>query len=212
LFRAAGLCSLLAWLLCAMSPAHAATDAAQGYRLAGTVAVGRDYLAFLEIPGGTQVLVRNGDIVGKARVAAIRDRAIDLVLPSGRVELVLEGSGKAANSVPAREIVTDQSDDGHVLRREVAVDPLLQAIERSPGGKGDSGTVLARKLQPVLNLPAGSRVLDVSGKPVTSADQALREIGKALEQGAAVLTLEAPDGMRRVYIQPARSESASSGP
>jgi hypothetical protein len=198
-------------------PATAATDAAQGYRLAGTVAVGNDFLAFLEVPGGGQVLVRNGDTVGKARVAAIRDRAIDLVVPGGRIELALEGSGKPTAAVPGRDVVTRQSSEGHILQREVDVDALGQSMKgASPSpspSRGDVGAALARRFAPILNLPAQARVVSVNGHEVASADAAVREVERTLEGGGIIyMNLDTPNGFQRVYLTPRRPEPDSAAP
>ncbi|MCM2312274.1 MAG: hypothetical protein NDI84_12815 [Steroidobacteraceae bacterium] len=193
--------------------ATAATDAAQGYRLAGTVAVGSDFLAFLEVPGGGQVLVRNGDTVGKARVAAIRDRAIDLVVPGGRIELALEGTGKPAAAVPGHDVVTRQSSVDHVLQREVDVDALGQSMRGATPARGDPGTALAGRFTPILNLPAQARVVSVNGRDVASADAAVREVERTLEGGGIIyMNLDTPNGFQRVYLTPRRPEPDSAAP
>lgn len=206
------LCLVAACLVVRVDPA-AATDTAQGYRLAGTVAVGSDFLAFLEVPGGGQVLVRNGDTVGKARVAAIRDRAIDLDLPGGRIELALEGSGKPTATVPGHDVVTRQSSEGHILQREVDVDALGQSMQGASPSRGDAGTTLARRFAPILNLPAQAKVVSVNGREVASADAAVREVERTLEGGGIIyMNLDTPNGFQRVYLTPRRPEPGSATP
>jgi hypothetical protein len=207
------ICLLAVCFVLQSDPVAAASDSAQGYRLAGTVAVGSDFLAFLEVPGSGQVLVRIGDTVGKARVAAIRDRAIELDLPAGRIELALEGSGKPAVSVPSHDVVTRQSSESHILQREVDTAALGQSMKDSTPARGDAGTALARRFAPILNLPAQARVVSVNGHEVASADAAVREVERTLQGGGIIyMNLDTPNGFQRVYLTPRRPEADSAAP
>lgn len=180
------------------------------YRLAGTVAVGSDFIAFLALPGGDQVLVRNGDVVGNARVAAIRDRAVQLVLPSGRVELSLAGSGQAVATIPSRDVVTSQSSQDHILQREVDKQAFDRSLAGAPRTSGEPGAALARTFAPVLNLPANGRVLSVNGKNVDSIDRAMGTIEKVLAEGGIVyMSLDTPNGIQRVYLTPQRGDDTT---
>lgn len=209
---------IIAWSIPTMS--HAAAQSGQGYRLAGTVAVGSGYLAFLEVPGGTQVLVRKGDVAGAAQVLEVRDRAIDLKLPSGRIELTLEGAGgPAPSSARSDNVVKSQSDEGHVVRREVAVEPMQRELSagapakpgRAPGTTATAA--VTQRFAPVINLPPNSSIVAINGHAVTSEDGAVREVTKALATGAAVtMNLKTPAGMERVYLLPAPAEPASTIP
>ena len=210
--------TMLAWSI--STTALAAEQSSQGYRLAGTVAVGSGYMAFLELPGGGQVLVRKGDVAGKAQVLDVRDRAIDLRLPSGRIELTLEGAGKPAPSnARSDDVVTSQSDEGHVVRREVAPEPMQNELSRSAPDKaghapGTSATAaVTQRFAPVINLPPNSSIVAINGHAVSSEEGAVREVTKALAAGSAVtMNLKTPAGMERVYLLPAASEPASTTP
>jgi hypothetical protein len=210
--------TMLAWSV--STDAIGATQSSQGYRLAGTVAVGSGYLAFLEVPAGGQVLVRKGDVAGKAQVLEVRDRAIDLKLPSGRIELTLEGAGKPAPSgARSDDVVKSQSDEGHVVRREVAVEPMGKELsEGAPDNAGRApGTTataaVTQRFAPVINLPPNSSIVAINGHAVTSEDGAVREVTKALATGSAVtMNLKTPAGMERVYLLPAPAEPASTTP
>lgn len=205
--------AFIAWLSCAEPSPAAAADTTSGYRLAGTVALGREFIAFLELPSGSQVLVRNGETVGTARVLAIHDRAIELVLPTGRVELSLDGSARHVAPVPARDVVTSDLSQDHVLRREVDPQALTQALAATPQAAGDPGSAMARSFAPVLNLPAQGKVMDVNGEQVGSADSAIRTIERTLASGGAVyMNLETPNGMHRVYLMPQQQGSDATTP
>ena len=71
---------------------------ASGYRLAGTLAVGKDFIAFLEVPQGGQVLVRAGSVVGNAKVLAVTASSLKIALRSGVVELSLDGTAHPASA------------------------------------------------------------------------------------------------------------------
>jgi hypothetical protein len=210
--------SVVVWSIPTTS--YAAAQSGQGYRLAGTVAVGGGYLAFLEVPGGTQVLVRKGDVAGAAQVLDVRDRAIDLKLPGGRIELTLEATDKPAQSgARSDNVVTSQSDEGHVVRREVAVEPMKR--ELSEGGPDKAGrapgttasAAVTQRFAPVINLPPNSSIVAINGHAVTSEDGAVREVTKALAMGAAVtMNLKTPAGLERVYLLPAPAEPTSTTP
>lgn len=191
----------------------ASADAAQGYRLAGTIAVGSDFLAFLATPDGAQVLVHEGDAVGNARVRDIRDREIDLALPSGLLTLSLDRSDKPVVGTPAREVLVSQSSDEYVLGREVSVAPFRKAVSASSSNSSSASVALAQRVAPVLDLPPHSRILAVNGQDVTSADGAIREIAKVLAAGSTVtMNLETPTGLKRVYVTPQRAEQTPAAP
>ena len=188
----------------------AAAESAAGYRLAGTVAVGRDFIAFLEVPGGGQMLVRAGDTIDSAKVVAIRDRAIDLVLPSGRMALSLVGAERQLNPIPSRDVLTGQSSQDHILQREVDTQAFAESLAAAPATRGEPGAALARKFAPVLNLPAQGTVLSVNSKAVESVDGAMRTIEQTLAEGGVVyMTLDTPTGIQRVYLTPQRRDDTT---
>lgn len=197
-------CLILAW----PGPASLASSAAaQGYRLAGTMSVATDFLAFLETPGNVQVLVRRGDVVGKALVRDIRDREIDLAVAGGVLTLSLDGSDRPIVGNSSHEVVVNQSSEDNFLRREVAVEPFGKAVANAGRTASGAPTALGQRIAPVLDLPLRSRVLAVDGHAVTSSDAAVREISAALAAGVTVtLNLETPVGFRRVYLAPQQTE------
>jgi hypothetical protein len=73
---------VLALTLAALPSAALLAGTSDGYRLAGIIAVGDDYLGLLELPGGEQVLVRRGSAVdGGGRIALLDAEQLRLVLP-----------------------------------------------------------------------------------------------------------------------------------
>lgn len=205
---------LLAVILAVWAPcAFASSDVVQGYRLAGTVAVGNDYLAFLEIPSGAQVLVRKGDAVGAARVGDVRDREIDLILASRKLTISLQRSDQPTVSAPSREIVISQSSEEHVLRREVSVAPFGQAMAQPGAAPAGAPAGLSQRIAPVLDLPTHSQIVAVNGHAVSSSSLAIREISEVLAAGGTItMNLETPDGLKRVYVMPQQVEPTPLAP
>jgi hypothetical protein len=97
--------TVLATCLVLGAPCAAAPrDEAAGYRLAGTLAVGRDFIAFLEVPQGGQILVRAGSVVGSAKVLAVTASTVKIALRSGAVELSLDGTAHPASATPSAAV------------------------------------------------------------------------------------------------------------
>jgi hypothetical protein len=198
-------------LLLSFANAHAA--AATGYRLTGIVAVGQDYLGFLEMPGGVQVLVRKGSVIeGGGRVLLLDAQRLRIGLPSGVIELALEGSGRPATVAvpgPAAAVggVELPPDQDNTLFR--AVDPKRLGQARAAAAKADDrrsqpSIATALHLAPILDLPPNSRVVAVNDQPVTSVDAAIAGIERALA-GDIMATLNLADSNggqdTRVYVR-----------
>jgi len=199
---AAAILSLLLW--------SAAVVAAPpgNYRLAGVVAVGKDYLGFLELPNGTQVLVRQGSTIeGGGRIVALNGEGLRIAFPNGTVELGLEGSGAARSAPMSVGTPVGPPDDEH-LALEVDSAAVSQALKtsRASDAHADAGVEVGRRFAAVANLPNNARVLAVNEVPVTSADKAIRLAEKSLADGSAViLNVAAASGhpVTRVYLLPA---------
>ena len=201
--------ALLALLLLCSTGATAAADPAQGYRLAGILAVGQSYIAFLEVPDGGQVLVRTGSEVAGVKVVEVTATGLRLGLASGVVELSLEGTGKP-QVVASSAAVTAAKDDekNRVYTREVSDEHVSRDLA-APAGTSSTGPTAARsslvaaqRIALVLDLPANSKVLRVRGRPVSSADAAIQELQSAFGSDAGVVTLDlqTPNGPGRVYL------------
>jgi hypothetical protein len=201
--------ALLVLLILCSGGAAAAQDPAQGYRLAGTLAVGQSYIAFLEVPDGGQVLVRTGSEVAGARVLAVTATGLRLGLASGVFELSLEGTGKPQVVASSAAVSAAKDDEkNRVYTREVSDEQLsreLAAPAGTPPTKpiaARSSLVAAQRIAAVLDLPADSKVLRVQGRPVSSADAAIRELQSSFgsEEGVVTLDLQTPNGPGRVYL------------
>jgi hypothetical protein len=189
---------------------------ADGYRLAGIIAVGEDYLAVLELPGGEQVLVRQGsEIVGGGRIQLLDADRMRIALPDHVLDLALDRSLNAP-VVPAGLGVVQETDEGNVLIRRVDPDAFRASVAQSraaagaapgtptKGKKTDAQAEAGRRLTPILNLPPDSRIVAVNEQPVRSADQAAALIEKSLAAGISPrLNITGAGGESRVYMSPA---------
>jgi hypothetical protein len=186
---------------------------AGAYRLAGLVAVDRDYLGFLELPDGQQVLVRRGTVLDDGgRVERLGAEGLRIAWPDRVLELALQQSG-APRVVPAGLLgaVQSKSDQDHVLVRNVDAERLDQALATPSGARTPPGATpsaqLAQRLAPVLDLPPDARVLAINEIPVRSAEQALAIVQQSLATNGVVRLNLAPQQpgavQRRVYVMAA---------
>lgn len=184
---------LLAFLL----PSLVFAASGNGYRLAGVLAVGPDYMAILEVPGGGQQLVRKGSTLDEGAVVVLVDAHRLHIAREGRTfELNLDGSGRPTEVPLALGVLQEQIDhDGALVRR---VDPAAFSASaaqsgntavagQSPvrNGKRDVAAETGRRLAPILNLPTDSRVVAVNEQPVRSAEQAIQLIERSLQENTA---------------------------
>jgi hypothetical protein len=207
---------LVAILLLAVSTlAPAAPSRLAGYRLAGVLAAGDTYIAFLELPEGSQVLVRRGSRVRDGEVVQIGPHSLRIRFPTGSVELALEGSGKP-QAVAEQRVVVSGDEQGHVIRREVDVQALRRELDAAggpshesptnasgPGPAPDEQRTVTQHFAPLLDLPPDARVVAVNETKVISASAAISTVEETLAKGMpARLTLQTPKGMKRVYLMP----------
>ena len=183
-----------------------AAATADGYRLAGTLAVGKDYVAFLEVPEGGQVLVRAGSIVNGARILSVSADAVRLSVASGVFDLSLAGSGKPRAAAQSAAILSASDDDkNRVYNREVSGDQLSrELVAQAPAGSTTGKAVVdAQRVAAVLDLPAGSKVLRVQAEPVSSAVGAISQLQSAFatQVGVVILDIQTPTGPGRVYLK-----------
>lgn len=210
-----GLLATLVLVVCTLGavPVPAAPAAPADYRLAGTMAVGKDYVAFLELPSGGQVLVRKGSVVGNAKVADVTEKSVRLVLPDRALVLSLEGSGAAAPDVRSAAVQEAVDDDrNRIYTRTVSPEQVSRELSKSASKSGttpsnaDARMIAAQRIAPVLDLPPGSRLLMVRGEPVTNADAAIKQIEKQLaaNDGVVYLDIQVSGKHGRVYLMPAQ--------
>jgi hypothetical protein len=165
-----------------------------GYRLAGVLAVGPDYLAILELPGGQQQLVREGSTLDDGgRVVLVEASRLRIAGAAGTFELNLDGSGAPAQVPVALGVVQEQSDNDHIMVRRVDSEAFSASVAqskttpaKSPASKSrDAAAETGRRLAPILNLPPDSRVVQVNEQPVRSAEQAIRLIEQSFAENTA---------------------------
>jgi len=200
-------------------PSMAAAAGTDGYRLAGILAVGPDYLAILELPGGQQQLVRKGNTLEDGGRIVLVDASRLRIAHAGRtVELNLDGSGAPAQVPVALGVVQEQTDNDRVLVRSLDTEAFSDALARSPKStttpavqpsskvRRDPAAETGRRLAPILNLPADSRVVMVNEQPVRSADQAIRMIEQAFENNETprLNVTSATGDESRVYLTAAQ--------
>lgn len=204
---------VLALTLAALPSAALLAGTADGYRLAGIIAVADDYLAVLELPGGEQVLVRRGSVVeGAGRVVLLDAERLRLALPDHTLDLALDRSLNDPVVPAGLGVVQDQLDDGNVLIRRVDPEAFGESVARSshaakpPGTKAkarDPTVEAGRRLAPILNLPPDSRLVAVNESPVRSAGQAIALIERSLADGVSPrLNITGAGGESRVYLSP----------
>jgi hypothetical protein len=198
---------LLGWLALGTVAQAAVQDEAKGYRLAGTLAVGQDHIAFLAVPQGGQVLVRAGSVVNGVQVVAVTAHEATLKFPSGTIELLLDGTNRPAAPVESSAILAKKDDPrNRVYDRQVSGDQVSRELAPAAigvqGGAQSGTTVAAQRIAAVLDLPDGSTVRKVGPIPVTSAQGAIQQIEQAFESAAPVviLDIQTPKGPGRVYL------------
>jgi hypothetical protein len=205
---------VLALTLAALPSAALLAGTADGYRLAGIIAVGDDYLGLLELPGGEQVLVRRGTTLeGGSRVVRLDSSELHLVLRDRVLVLALDRSSGAPVVPAGLGVVQEQMDDGHVMIRRV--DPgAFAASAAKPAASGrpsaghepralDPATEAGRRLAPILNLPPDSRLVAVNEQPVRNAERAIALIEQSFAAGVSPrLNITGAAGETRVYLSP----------
>lgn len=203
---AAARVAVIALALLYFAAAHA--TAKDGYRLAGIVAVGTDYLGFLELPEGGQILVRQGSLIsGGGRIVALDGEGLRIAFADRTIQLDLEGSGGPRMGSTARNVQRDLSDEEPLVMHEVSAAAFAE-LTRTPnrsGKGGDAGGVVAQRFASLGRLPDNARVLAINEEPVKSADAAIRWVEKALAEGRAVglkVTAAGSDAEQRVYLMP----------
>jgi len=203
--------------------AATAADRHAGYRLAGIVSAGETRIGFVEVPEGGQVLVRLGSLVNGGEVVGFGDRSLRIRFADGIIELSLEGSGRPQDVPSAREIIVDDDEQGHVIRRTVDARRLNDALQtpadgsaarKAGGGPAPSAQrSVTQRFAPLVNLPLNASVVAVNEDPVRSADAAIASVERTLADGMpARLTRDGPSGITRVYLIPAQPDSPAGPP
>jgi hypothetical protein len=198
--------ALLAWP--GISAAASVEDPAAGYRLAGTLAVGDEYIAFLQVPDAGQVLVRAGSVVSGAKVLGVTRSEIRLALSSGVVDLTLDGTVHEVSKSRSPAVIDQEDDDrNRIYSRTVSAEQAgreLASRSTGPPGSAAADSTAAQRIAAVLDLPVGSRILKVQDQPVSSASDAIEQLKRSMAESRGVVTLDlkTPNGPGRVYLMP----------
>ena len=173
------------------------------YRVAGLMDLGPDRkLAVIETTDGTQALYRVGDVLGDARIVDIGTRAMGVDLAGRRVTLVLSGrpvslSAGGAPPPPLLEPPRPPRTATRTIRPAQAADAMRQ------DRRGESSVDRAERINGVLGLPVGTRILAVDRKPVASLGDAVEDMLPLLGAGEPVrLTVAGTEEMDEVYLLP----------
>jgi hypothetical protein len=190
-------------------------DTQDGYRLAGIIAAGNDWLGFLEVPQGGQVVIRKGAHVNGGEVTAISAQLVRIRFFDRELELRLSGapggdappaSARAAPAVAAADRPSSPS------KTDLMAPPIVRTVPRPmtllfqtngiarPTSRVDAGQYVAQQIAPVFDIPDNTRVVAINDARVSSAAQASDVLSAALSNGIAVLDLETPNGPQRAYL------------
>lgn len=205
-FLAAAVSATLLSVVLLSGDAQAA--ATSGYRLAGIIAVGKDYLGFLELPGGGQVLVRQGSAVaGGGRVVALNRETLKIAFPGRTLDLSLDGSGLPSATAATLGVLQGQTDHDNVMVRNVDNAQLREALstQKDSGKRADPASEVGRRFASVVNIPVNARVVAINEQPVTSAATAMALVDRSLANGIALrlnLAGASGDPETRVYLSP----------
>jgi hypothetical protein len=222
--------ALAAWLpLNAATTVDPDSAEAEGYRLAGVMDVGQDRLGILQLPQGSQVLIHPGSVLnGGGKVVEILPRRVRIAFPDHHeIELRLSGGAQSAlgPSVAASDRNASADDRSATTTHrngssppapkvsQLAPTPVMRDVSRQSTNvaiaalsdatvsQRNTGSDLAKVIAPVLDLPQNSTLLAINDQAVGSAQQATASLQQALSRGIAVLNLQTPQGLQRVYVQ-----------
>jgi hypothetical protein len=211
-----------------------ATEAA--YRVAGIIALETGpYLGLLELPDGTQLLVRPGTRIGSdAIVVDISERRIRLAFGARVVDLDLEGAENegelvAGELVGSSAILQASSNPSYgVAVRDVNAKALTDLIDRTAADGGASvatttsarvgpapdgnGATVSGPVGNAIDLPDGGQLIAVNGQFVHTSAQGMQLIRVSVAAGSTTTLTMSRDGgqnWERVYLNPREGAGTS---
>jgi hypothetical protein len=224
---------LLAIALAFLAAQAVAGPEDSGYRLSGVIdAGGTASVAILALPDGAQVLIRKGSVLdGGGTVTELSRRGVRIVFPGRVIELELSGQPgagqsqlpKTADEASASPAAPSSSAAGHGGARAASpprVPPpmptpltrtvssavvrafVVNGVAEAPSST-NAKQYVDDEIAQAFDLPQPSQVVSVNDQAVTSADQTVNQLQRALANGVAEVTVETPQGERRIYVQPA---------
>ena len=157
---------LLATLLL---PSLAAAAGANGYRLAGVLAVGPEYLGHPGVARRRPAAGPQGQQPrGRRAVVLVDAQRLRIALSGRTIELNLDGSGAPAQVPVALGVVQEQTDNDRVLVRSLDTEALSAALARPPKAKdGVAPSSQVKKIRP--RKPAGDSLQSSTCRPIRAS-------------------------------------------
>ena len=161
--------------LCSLAATFAVTAlAANDYRLAAVINTESRSMALIEMQGGDQSWFRVGDTLGESQVAAIDGDGVTLSSSAGSYRLLLRGE-------PGPSEVGQPTAPERYQSRQVQFLGLLSRINAvTPEADESYEQAVGRNMNHVLGLGSSARITAIDREPVSSAEQAQRELQRRL--------------------------------
>lgn len=165
------------------------------YRLAGTVDSGvRGWLAVLELPGGEQRLLKQGDAIPGGEILDIGDEWIKLSDWDGEQTLRLEGD--------VSYVVTDEPMPMLITLEASA--SLRETLNQLDGSKNKEQK-LAADISKLLQIPEEGQIASINDRPASSVKHGLQLLKQSLVANHPVrIEVSGVEGFDAVYLMPAQ--------
>jgi hypothetical protein len=214
-------------LLLILASLGALADEDNNYRLAGIVAVSPErLLAVIEMPDGRQGLFHSGDALAGGHITNVTRTEVHVVRGASELVLSLRGNPKlaaAAAPIASDEITADEPGGDATVRNQPLFYEdtvrLLTSVARAsvhdkPGSAaaptsatGAAVEALSARLDELLGVPAGGRIVAVDGAPVGSPQEVIDKVVPLLGLGRAVrLNLTGAGDLQVMYLTPVEEQ------
>ena len=209
----------------------AIADSAPDYRLAGIVAVGQDHLlAVIEMPDGKQGLFRAGDALGSGRIRDITRSDVRVEMNGQDLLLSLRGNPKLSAAVPVVEapeeddtIAQAPTEDVTTRKQPLFYGDTVRLLNSARGGAAEpqtagatatangapaaTGEQLSTRMNELLGVPAGARIVAVDGSAASSPQDVIDKVVPLLGAGRAVrLDVTGAGDLQTIYITPVEED------
>jgi hypothetical protein len=210
----------------------ALADSAPDYRLAGIVAVGQDHLlAVIEMPDGKQGLFRAGDALGSGRIRDITRSDVRVEMNGQDLLLSLRGNPKLSAAVPAAEAPEEEdtiaqapTEDVTTRKQPLFYGDTMRLLNSARGGAAAdkqaagapatangapvaTGEQLSTRMNELLGVPAGARIVAVDGSAASSPQDVIDKVVPLLGSGRAVrLDVTGAGDLQTIYITPVEED------
>ena len=183
--------------LCSLAATFAVTAlAANDYRLAAVINTESRSMALIEMPGGDQSWFRVGDTLGESQVAAIDGDGVTLSSSAGSYRLLLRGE-------PIPSEVEHPAARERYQSRQVQFLGLLSRINAvTPEADESYEQAVGRNMNHVLGLGSSARITAIDREPVSSAEQAHRELQRRLAHDEPIQISVENGNLDDLYVVP----------